>query len=151
MSQQKLQVVAIIIILLKSNLFLMIFWRGSLKPKRLSRIKWTVTLMMLISLKYAKYLRICKIQAHRLLLRPQPQLSNQQHLSVHRLVLKIGTELKNFWRSSHSLRMQSIRFSSKSKFISLLFIRDMQGINLQQMKETLDSILKQLANFATID
>jgi len=30
-------------------------------------------------------------------------------------------------------------------------LKDMSGINLQQMKETLDSILKQLANFATID
>lgn len=107
--------------------------------------------MMRISLKYAKYLHICKIQAHRLLLRPLPQLLNLLHLSVHRLVLKIGTELKNFWKSSHSLRMQSISFSSKSNFIFLLFIRDMSGINLQQMKETLDSILKQLANFATID
>ena len=129
----------------------MIFWKDSLKQRRRSRIKWTVTPMMRISLKYGKYFRICKIQAHRLLLRPQPPLSNQQHLSVHRSALKIGTELKNFWKSSHSLRMQSISFSSKCNIIALLFIRDMSGINLQQMKETLDSILKQLANFATID
>jgi hypothetical protein len=30
-------------------------------------------------------------------------------------------------------------------------LKDLSGINLQQMKDTLDQLLKQLANFATVE